>query len=176
MRRFLTFLLYLPFLILSPLLVLMPIVALAIEDCVWLLFGRRSLSTSTRPDVTRASVVIPNWNGRDLLEKYVPSVVAATSHRQGNEIIVVDNASRDGSAEFVESNFPNVRVLRMRENLGFGGGSNAGFRAARNGIVVLLNSDMRVAEDFLQPLLDGFSDADVFAVSCQIFFCRANIS
>ena len=58
---------------------------------------------------------------------------------------------------------------RCRENLGFGGGSNAGFRAAKNDIVVLLNSDMRVEPDFLAPLLAGFTDETVFAVSCQIF-------
>ena len=58
---------------------------------------------------------------------------------------------------------------RARKNLGFGGGSNAGFRAAKNDIVVLLNSDMRVEPDFLAPLLDGFTDGKVFAVSCQIF-------
>ena len=54
--------------------------------------------------------------------------------------------------------FPQVRVLALPENLGFGGGSNAGFRAARNDIVVLLNSDMRVEPDFLAPLLEGFRD------------------
>ena len=61
-------------------------------------------------------------------------------------------------------------MLALPQNLGFGGGSNAGFRAAKNDIVVLLNSDMRVAPDFLAPLLEGFSDPEVFAVSCQIFF------
>ena len=67
---------------------------------------------------------------------------------------------------------PQVRVLALPENLGFGGGSNAGFRAAKNDIVVLLNSDMRVEPDFLAPLLEGFTDDDVFAVSCQIFLGR----
>ena len=87
-----------------------------------------------------------------------------------NEVIVVDNGSEDGSAEFVRERFPSVRVLALPENLGFGGGSNAGFAAAKNDIVVLLNSDMRVERDFLRPLLDGFRDAETFAVACQIFF------
>ncbi|MBI3278722.1 MAG: glycosyltransferase, partial [Acidobacteria bacterium] len=59
-------------------------------------------------------------------------------------------------------------------NEGFGGGSNAGFLAARHDVVVLLNSDMRVDPGFLAPLLAGFSDELVFAVSCQIFFSDAN--
>ena len=69
----------------------------------------------------------------------------------------MDNASSDGSADFVKQRFPSVRVIALPKNLGFGGGSNAGFRAAKNDIVVLLNSDMRVEPDFLQPLLDGFT-------------------
>jgi GT2 family glycosyltransferase len=124
----------------------------------------------SKPATRAATVVIPNWNGRDLLEKYLPSVIAALSGNSDNEIIVVDNASADGSADFVRERFPAVRVLALDRNHGFGGGSNAGFKAARNDIVVLLNSDMRVARDFLQPLLDGFTDEKIFAVSCQIFF------
>ncbi len=56
--------------------------------------------------------------------------------------------------------FPQVKLVALPNNLGFGGGSNAGFRAATNDIVVLLNSDMRVAPDFLAPLLEGFADPD----------------
>ncbi len=132
---------------------------------------RKTLPQRTpAPDNRAASVVIPNWNGRDLLEKYLPSVIAALSDSTQNEIIVVDNGSEDGSAEFVRERFPQVRVLALDRNLGFGGGSNAGFQAARNDIVVLLNSDMRVERNFLQPLLNGFDDDKTFAVSCQIFF------
>ncbi len=75
---------------------------------------------------------------------------------------------------FCASAFPRCDVLALDRNLGFGGGSNAGFRAAKNDIVVLLNSDMRVERDFLQPLLDGFFDDRVFAVACQIFFSDPN--
>ncbi len=118
-----------------------------------------------------ASIVIPNWNGRDLLEKYLPTVVAGC--RPSDEIIVVDNASSDGSAGFVRETFPGVRLLEMRENLGFGGGSNAGARAARHPVVVLLNNDMRMLPDFLESLLDGFQTPDVFAVSARIQFSDA---
>jgi glycosyltransferase involved in cell wall biosynthesis len=64
--------------------------------------------------------------------------------------------------------------LALDRNLGFGGGSNAGFRAAKNDIVVLLNSDMRVEPEFLSPLLEGFTDESVFSVACQIFFSDPN--
>ena len=144
--------------------------ALLACDLAFLVFGKRRDASAGKPDTSAASVVIPNWNGRDLLEKYLPSVVAAVAGNPRNEIIVVDNGSDDGSTEFVRQAFPGVRLVALDRNLGFGGGSNRGFREARNDIVVLLNSDMRVAPDFLQPLLDGFTDELVFSVSCQIFF------
>jgi len=160
----------LPWLILSPVAIGFSAIGLAVTDVLWAIFGRRHLAPSRAAEL-RASVVIPNWNGRDLLAKYLPSVVEAMA---GHEVIVVDNGSEDGSAEFVRERFPGVKVLALPENLGFGGGSNAGFREASGDIVVLLNSDMRVAPDFLAPLLEGFRDPDVFAVSCQIFFSDPN--
>jgi O-antigen biosynthesis protein len=153
----------------SPFLLLISIAALALEDLLWLLFGRKHAVKSSLPRTSAASVVIPNWNGRDLLEKYIPSIVTALQGNAAHEIIVVDNGSSDGSVEFLRQHFPDVRTLALPENLGFGGGSNAGFAAAKNEIVVLLNNDMRVAPDFLEPLLAGFTDENVFAVSCQIF-------
>ncbi|MBV8729963.1 MAG: glycosyltransferase, partial [Acidobacteriia bacterium] len=169
----------LPLLLLSPLLVCAEAAALAIADLAWWVAGRRANARRAggrgRPlpngrGSDTVSVVIPNWNGRDLLEKYLPSVIEALAAHPENEIIVVDNGSTDGSADFVRARFPQVKVVALEKNLGFGGGSNAGFRAAKNDVVVLLNSDMRVAPDFLAPLLEGFRDPDVFAVSCQIFF------
>jgi len=144
--------------------------ALAATDLLWMLAGRKKPPCDEQADTHAASVVIPNWNGRDLLEKYLPNVIEALAGNHDNEVIVVENGSTDGSAEFVKKHFPTVRLLELKTNLGFGGGSNAGIRAARNDIVVLLNSDMRVDKGFLQPLLDGFTDERVFAVSCQIFF------
>jgi GT2 family glycosyltransferase len=165
----LRFLRALPLLILAPLLLAISALALAITDLAWLIAGRRKNLANTQPDTRTASLVIPNWNGKDLLERFLPSWLAAISQHPGSEIIVVDNGSTDGSANWLHENYPEVRVLPLTENLGFGGGSNAGFRAAKNDIVVLLNSDMRVEPDFLAPLLAGFTDDQVFAVSCQIF-------
>ena len=157
----------LPLLLLSPFLMAMSFVCLLAAQ----LFARRTpLSPAQKPRNRAATVVIPNWNGKHLLEKYIPHLITALAGNPENELLVVDNGSADGSAEFLRANFPGVNVLALPENLGFGGGSNAGFRAAKNDIVVLLNSDMRVAHDFLAPLLEGFEDPEVFAVSCQIYF------
>jgi O-antigen biosynthesis protein len=171
MRRTARFLLWLPGVLLCPVLALIAVVALAITDLCWLVLGRPRAEAcgGTPKPAPQASIVIPNWNGRDLLEKYLASAEAAAAAEPGSEVIVVDNGSTDGSADFVRERFPGVRLLALEKNLGFGGGSNTGVRAARNDVVVLLNSDMRVATGYLAPLLDGFRDERVFAVSCQIF-------
>ncbi len=160
----------LPLLILSPFLVGVPLAAIALADLCWLVRRRRRPPLDTPPVAQAASVIIPTWNGRELLASHLPSVVAALEGNGSNEIIVVDNGSDDASAEFIRDRFPGVRVLRLERNLGFGGGCNEGVRAAANDIVVLLNNDMRVEPGFLEPLLEGFADDKVFAVSCQIFF------
>jgi GT2 family glycosyltransferase len=159
----------LPLVILFPILLVIAMAAFALVDLASA-FRKKSLAVNQRANNKSASVVIPNWNGRDLLAKYIPSIVEALDGNPDNEIIVVDNGSQDGSAEFLREHFPSVRVLALDRNLGFGGGSNAGFRAAKNAIVILLNSDMRVERGFLAPLLEAFTDDAVFSVACQIFF------
>ncbi len=155
-------------LVTNPVALLISATVFGASDLCFALFGKRRPPRDSAPRRQAASIVIPSWNGRELLDKFLPSVVAAAGEH--NEIIVVDNASTDGSAEFLGERFPGVRVLSQERNLGFAGGSNAGFRAARNDIVVLLNNDMRVEPDFLAPLLSPFVDPLVFSVSCQIFF------
>ncbi len=163
----------LPLVLLFPILLAIAIAALGLVDLV-AAFRKKQLPPDQPPNKNSASVVIPNWNGRDLLAKYIPSIIEALSGNPDNEIIVVDNGSEDGSTEFLREQFPSVRVLALDRNLGFGGGSNTGFRAAKNDIVVLLNSDMRVERDFLAPLLEAFTNETVFSVACQIFFSDPN--
>ncbi len=159
--------------LICPFLLLAAMIGIALNDLASSL-RKKPAWVDALPLRQAATVVIPNWNGRDLLAKYLPSVIEALAGNDQNEIIVVDNGSQDGSAAFLRQHFPHVRVLALDRNLGFGGGSNEGFRAANNDIVVLLNSDMRVDRGFLAPLLEGFTDEKVFAVSCQIFFSDPN--
>jgi GT2 family glycosyltransferase/glycosyltransferase involved in cell wall biosynthesis len=127
-----------------------------------------------RPDTSKASIIIPNWNGRELLEQCLPSVLEAVkSDGGGHEIIVVDNHSTDDSVRFLKANYPEVKVLELDRNMGFAGGCNAGAMASQNQIIVFLNNDMIVERGFLRPLLDAFDDETVFAVSSQIYFWDA---
>jgi O-antigen biosynthesis protein len=165
------------FLLAAPLLLLVLWLVFTVTGLIWKLQRQRNLlnESASQEPFSRpqfASVVIPNWNGKDLLQKYLPPLIAAC--REGDEIIVVDNASTDGSSEFVRKNFPCVRVLQMERNMGFGGGSNAGIAAAKHSVVILLNNDMRVVPGFVEALLDGFDSPDVFGVSAQIFFSDPN--
>ncbi len=158
------------------LLVFTPVLLPALVAALFVLDGlaglRRKKRLSAARPVTKdaATVVIPTWNGKEHLARNLPSVVKAAAANPNHEILVVDNASEDGAVEFLAREFPSVRVLEMGRNLGFGGGANAGVSAAKNDIVVLLNNDMRVEPDFLQPLIDGFRDSRIFSVTAQIFF------
>src|SRR5579863_1573799 len=113
------FLRALPLLILAPMLLAVAAAAIAITDLAWLLVGRRRKPTNTPPEIRAASLVIPNWNGKDLLERFLPSWLAAIAEHPGSEVIVVDNGSTDNSALWLGENYPEVRVLAFPENLGF---------------------------------------------------------
>jgi GT2 family glycosyltransferase len=140
----------------------------------WLLLKSRQGEPRPKP-LLKASIIILNWNGKELLGECLPSVVKAVQYDGGDhEIIVVDNGSTDGSVEFLQEYFPQVRIVALEKNLYFCGGNNAGAKAAKNDILVFLNNDMYVEKDFLRPLLEGFSDNDVFAVSSQIFLTDPN--
>src|SRR5450432_3511261 len=124
----LRFLRALPLLILTPVLLALGALALLLTDAAWLLAGRRLSSirktpVNTRPDTRAASLVIPNWNGKDLLERFLPSWLAAIANHPGSEIVIVDNGSTDGSADWIRANYPDVRLIALHANLGFGGGS-----------------------------------------------------
>jgi GT2 family glycosyltransferase len=97
------------------------------------------------------SVVIVNWNGRHLLGECLDSLAA---QRAGDvEIVVVDNGSRDGSAEYVREHYPGVRLVGLPENAGFAGGNNAGIAFAKGKYIALLNNDTRADTGWLANLL-----------------------
>ena len=116
--------------------------------------------------MTRVKIVILNWNGRDYLERFLPSLVSRTP---GAGIVVADNGSTDDSVRFLERSYPQVELLRLDRNYGYAEGYNRALAGLNAEYFVLLNSDVEVTEGWLDPLvrtLDG--DGSVAAVSPKI--------
>lgn len=111
------------------------------------------------------SIVIPTYNGRSILKESLPAVLGAADGKA--EIILVDDASNDGTAGWVKGNYPQIKVLRNERNLRFGGSCNKGVKEAKGEIVFLLNNDVRPEKNFLDPIKDDFEDKNVFAVGCR---------
>jgi len=99
------------------------------------------------PGQPLVSVVIPNWNGKHFLKDCLQAV--REQSYPNFEVILVDNGSTDGSADFVRKEFPEVRLVSHRENLGFAEGTNTGIRAASGGWIATLNNDTIADRDWL---------------------------
>jgi GT2 family glycosyltransferase len=98
------------------------------------------------------SVIIVNWNGRDLLQQCLDSLVL-TAGALTHEVIVVDNASTDGSPELVRQSYPQVRLVENRDNVGFSRANNQGIRLATGRYMLLLNSDTIVKPGALEAMV-----------------------
>ena len=112
-----------------------------------------------------------NWNGGELLQDCLRSLVADAGDDASIEIVAVDNASTDGSLERAEREFPRVRALRRTANEGFAAGANAGIRATSGAFVVLVNNDARVRPGFLRAITAPMrrpGGADVAAVTGRV--------
>ena len=110
------------------------------------------------------SIVTVNYNGKD----YLPELYQSLYRQSYNpvELILVDNASTDGSIQFVQKNFPEVKIIQNPDNYMFAKGNNVGIEAAQGEIICLLNNDIKVAPDFLEKIVPAFeSNPDMAA--CQ---------
>jgi GT2 family glycosyltransferase len=103
------------------------------------------------------SVVIVNYNGKKWLKKCLDSLRSQTY--KDFEVILVDNASADGSIEFVENNFKEVKVVRSEKNLGFAGGNNLGIELAIGEFILLLNNDAWIQGDFLERIFSFYRNS-----------------
>ena len=115
------------------------------------------------------SLALPNFNGRDLLARYLPTIVTAADNYDGpSEIVVVDDGSSDGSAEWVRTAYPNVRIVGLVPNRGALVAKNECFRQARYRHLICLNNDVELAPSAVRPLLQHFDDPAVFGVSAKV--------
>jgi GT2 family glycosyltransferase len=100
----------------------------------------------------KVSIIIPHWNGIDILSECLESLLQTDYHNL--EIIVVDNASTDGSPDLISLNFPQVKLLENSQNYGYAGGCNRGAEIADGDYIVFLNNDTIQDSKWISPLVD----------------------
>lgn len=109
----------------------------------------------------KVAVVILNWNGKQLLEQFLPSVV---QYSKEATIYVADNASTDDSVAFVKAHFPDVKLVVNTTNTGYAGGYNEALQHIEADIYALVNSDIEVTENWLQPIIKTFQEESNTAI------------
>jgi GT2 family glycosyltransferase len=112
------------------------------------------------------SIIIVTWNALDHLKRFLPDV-AGTDH-PSYEILIADNASSDGSAEWIAREYPDIRIATFDRNFGYCGGNNRGAARARGEILIFLNNDAKPDPDWLTPLEKAFSDPQTGIVQPKI--------
>lgn len=110
-----------------------------------------------RLELPTVSVIVPNFNGRDYLDECLKSIFSAKYPHEKLEVIVVDNASNDGSVDFIKKEFTDVRVIANDKNMGFAPAINIGAKSSGGECLVVMNNDLRVHDDWLVELVAAIS-------------------
>ena len=129
------------------------------------------LVSEKKPDL---SVVIPTWNGLEILRRNLPSVLEAQRRllvdcRLSSELIIVDDASSDETVDRVPLEFPSARLVCRAKNGGFSKACNSGFGICRAPVIALLNNDVQVDPEYFLHQYAHFRDPNVFAVTAKVF-------
>jgi len=114
------------------------------------------------------SIIIVTWNGKKYLRECISSLL--NQSYSNFEIIMVDNASSDGSVEFVKEKFPDVQIIQNSENLGFAMGTNIGILKAKGDLMALFNQDAMADKEWLQNLVMAIEPENIAAVAGKIFY------
>ena len=112
----------------------------------------------------KVAVVIVHWNRKNLLEKFLPSVMASSYSNM--EVVLADNASTDGSVEYVQQHFPEIKIVRNDQNYGYAGGYNKALKQVEADYYILLNNDIEVPGNWIEPVIEAM-EADVSLGACQ---------
>lgn len=124
------------------------------------------MAESENPEL---SIIILNFNVKDLLLNCLDSIFESRGKLDLWQVIVVDNASSDGSVETVKSKFPQVELIENKENLGFAAGNNVGVKKAKAPVILFLNPDTVIKDHAIQKSLEVLlSDPDIGALSCRV--------
>lgn len=119
--------------------------------------------------MTKITVVIPNYHGIKFIEECLGSLYAQEEGTPEYEVLVVDNASKDGSVEVIREKFPKTRLICLEENTGFCHAVNVGIQNSESPYVLLLNNDTKVFPDFIRQLYDVMDNfPGIFSVSAAM--------
>jgi len=118
----------------------------------------------------KVSIIILNWNGKRYITQCLDSVFRVRYPKDKLEIIVVDNASTDGSPEIIKKKYPNVVLIRNSKNLGYTMGNNIGIKKATGEIIILLNNDTYVDENFIIEIVKHMERPDVGIVGALLLY------
>lgn len=110
----------------------------------------------------KTAIVILNWNGKQLLEQFLPSIVNFSS--QETDVYVADNASTDDSIKFIKQNYPTVKIVQNTINGGYAKGYNDSLQHIKADIYCLVNSDIEVTKNWLTPILEVFKNEENTAI------------
>jgi len=111
----------------------------------------------------KIAIVILNWNGQQLLEKFLPSIVNFST-LENVSIYVADNASTDNSIHFIKENYPTITVIQNKKNGGYAKGYNDALQHIKADIFALVNSDIEVTENWLNPIISTFKNEPKTAI------------
>ena len=112
------------------------------------------------------SVVIPNYNGLELLKKNLSKVISSTKKFDAySEFVLVDDASTDKSVSYVRKEFPEIKIIKHSINRGFSSSVNTGIKYSKGNFIVLLNTDVKPMDGYLKSAVAILNDSKVFAVS-----------
>ncbi len=116
--------------------------------------------------IMKIALVILNWNGKKLLQQFLPSVVAFSEEAA---IYIADNASTDTSIEFIQQHYPQINIVKNKENGGYAKGYNDALQEIKADVFCLLNSDIEVTENWLLPIIKEFkTDNNIAAIQPKI--------
>ena len=114
--------------------------------------------------MNKTAIAILNWNNKNLLEKFLPNIINSSNNIA--DIYVIDNYSTDNSIEFIKSNFPSVGIIQNNKNYGFAKGYNIGLKEIKNKYLLLINSDVDVRKNWLEPLIQELENNEKMG-ACQ---------
>jgi len=121
----------------------------------------------------KVSILVPSFNGKQLLGENLPSVITAAKNYKGAyEIVIIDDGGTEDTEGFIKSNFAEIKTVRLKNTCGYAAACNYGASRCSGDILIFLNNDVKVEPDFIEPLVKHFEDEPVFSVGAKSIIAK----